>query len=705
LAHLQQEVDSLFADWGAIPDHLLAQQQASGDPTRTADTMRRALDNYFYDYPDPFIRYVQAQFDPQRLAEQFGRELLRDEPARTAFQLLLLQTVEQQTAVLLTGQQALSADVQEVRDWLARWQATPPEQQHTQFEAALTAALDRIAGEIKAHTTAEHEKTRAFIAEQVQPTVTFPLIHLPPPNPHFVGRTEHLDTLTAGSGQTAITQTISGLGGVGKSQLMLHFAHRQRDGYDIIWWLRVDEALAEDLLALGRQLRLPVDGPGMEQAAAVRLVRNWLNGSDKRWLLLCDNADKMEPRDLRASLPTSPKGRILITSRNPRWRKLGGVLQLDVFTPAEAAAFWQERLDKSGRFVQSELAELAQELGYQPLALEQAAAYIDQNEASAADSLRLFQTRRRALWATLPPPDDYHATIATTWEIGFAEARQTPGAADLLHLCCFLAPAEIPLDLLVDHAKTLPDELATILADPLARNAALTALERYALLTRSDGLLTIHRLVQTVARDRLEEAEAKAWAETAVNLIWQSLPDWTRLHEWQAGGRVLPHMTNAVDLAAAQGIESERLAALCNWTGYYLHFRGEYAAARPNFERALAIREKALGPDLQNEALLQATATSLNNLGYLLQAMGDLAEARPYYERALAIWEKALGPDHPDTATSLNNLAVLCYYEGDKPEAARLMQQALAIREARLGPDHPNTQSSRQSLAVIEAEL
>jgi hypothetical protein len=234
LAHLQQEVDSLFADLGAIPDHLLAQQQATGDPAQTADTMRRALDNYFYDYPDSFIRYVQAQFHPQRLAEQFGRELLRDEPARTAFQLLLLQTVEQQTAVLLTGQQALSADVQEVRGWLARWRATPPEQQHAQFEAALTAALDKIADEIKAHTTAEHEKTRAFIAEQVQPTVTFPIIHLPPANPHFVGRSEHLDTLTAGSGQTAITQTISGLGGVGKSQLMLHFAHRQRDDYDII---------------------------------------------------------------------------------------------------------------------------------------------------------------------------------------------------------------------------------------------------------------------------------------------------------------------------------------------------------------------------------------------------------------------------------------------------------------------------------------
>jgi Tfp pilus assembly protein PilF len=85
--------------------------------------------------------------------------------------------------------------------------------------------------------------------------------------------------------------------------------------------------------------------------------------------------------------------------------------------------------------------------------------------------------------------------------------------------------------------------------------------------------------------------------------------------------------------------------------------------------------------------------------------MGDRAGARPYYERALAIREAALGPDHPDTARSLNNLAILCYHEGDMPEAARLMRRALEIREARLGPEHPDTQGSRQSLTIIEARL
>jgi hypothetical protein len=149
------------------------------------------------------------------------------------------------------------------------------------------------------------------------PELTFPITNLPPARPHFTGRAEQMESLLAArqDATTTITQTIAGLGGVGKSRLMLEFAHRQRPHYEIIWWLRVDEALAADLLALGRQLRLPIDG--LDQPDALQRVCVWLNGTPRKWLLLCDNADQIEPRDLFQLLPNSPTGRILITSRNP----------------------------------------------------------------------------------------------------------------------------------------------------------------------------------------------------------------------------------------------------------------------------------------------------------------------------------------------------------------------------------------------------
>jgi tetratricopeptide (TPR) repeat protein len=534
------------------------------------------------------------------------------------------------------------------------------------------------------------------------PQPTFPITNLPPANPHFTGRSEQLNGLTDRAGGT--TTIIAGLGGVGKSQLMLEFAHRQRDAYDIIWWLRVDEALAEDFLALGRQLLLPVDG--LDQPTAVQLVRNQLSGGDKKWLLLCDNADTIEPGDLRRLLPSGPHGRILITSRNPHWRQQGPVLRLDVFTEREAAAFWRERLGKEesrgtgerGSGGEEEaLRALGRELGYLPLALEHAAAYMTENHLDAAAYRALFVTRRRELWQRATPPDDYHGTITTTWEIAFEQVRQTPGAADLLNLCCFMAADSIPLDLFSAHAAVLPDPLAAIITDPIALNKAVAALSRYSLLARNgqEKLVSVPRLVQTVARDRMAGEQAVFWAEVAVELVCQVRPDGQRLHEWVEGGQFLPHMEAVANLAAEQGVESARLGVLDYFIGYYLQFRGEYAAARPYYERALAIREKTLGADHPD------TATSLNKLGLLLQAMGDLARARPYYERALAIQEKAFGPDHPDTAQSLNNLGLLLQAMGDLARARPYYERALAIQEKALGADHPDIATSLNNMGYL----
>jgi tetratricopeptide (TPR) repeat protein len=120
-----------------------------------------------------------------------------------------------------------------------------------------------------------------------------------------------------------------------------------------------------------------------------------------------------------------------------------------------------------------------------------------------------------------------------------------------------------------------------------------------------------------------------------------------------------------------------------------------YAAAWPRFVRALAINEKALGPEHP------LAATSLNTLADLLKAQADLAGARPLYERALAIREKALGPEHPSTAASLDNLAQLLQHQGDRARARPLYERALAIREKALGPEHPSIATSLDNLALL----
>ncbi|HSF23784.1 MAG TPA: CHAT domain-containing protein, partial [Blastocatellia bacterium] len=131
-----------------------------------------------------------------------------------------------------------------------------------------------------------------------------------------------------------------------------------------------------------------------------------------------------------------------------------------------------------------------------------------------------------------------------------------------------------------------------------------------------------------------------------------------------------------------------------NLAGIY-YARGDYAKAEPLYQRALAIYEKALGP---NHMLV---ATALNNLATVYKDKGDYAKAEPLFQRVLVINEKALGPDHAGVGTSLNNLALLYYVKGDYAKAEPLYQRALAIREKELGPDHANVASSLNNLAVL----
>jgi tetratricopeptide (TPR) repeat protein len=123
--------------------------------------------------------------------------------------------------------------------------------------------------------------------------------------------------------------------------------------------------------------------------------------------------------------------------------------------------------------------------------------------------------------------------------------------------------------------------------------------------------------------------------------------------------------------------------------------KGDYAAAEPLLRRALAIDEKALGPEHSTVAI------NLANLAWLLKARGDYAGAELLLRRALAIDEKALGPNHPDVAIVLDDLASLFQDKSDFVTAESLYRRALAIDEKALGPDHPTVAEPLQDLASL----
>ncbi len=602
----------------------------------------------------------------------------------------------------------------------------------------------------------------------MSPLPPFPLLHLPPGgrNPNFTGREPMLARLEAqlrrAQGTVVVSQAITGLGGVGKTQVAVEYIYRQQDdpqtAYDLVWWLRADTVvnLAADMAALAVAVGA-IDAENADQQAALNAVRRWLAQTDKRWLLLVDNADDLPPRTLNPYLPTGGKGHILITSRNPNWSGLVGpdaILSLDTFTRAESLTFLRTRLPvRSRRFIavdgnklpttneneeEAEMDRLAELLGDFPLALEQAAAFMEAGQMGYAAYRQLYQAKRQEVWRRATPPDRYHGTITTTWQMAFEQIQKTPGAVALLNLCCFLAPEEIPLDLIGNQTSDFLEKSDVSLSDPLSLADAVAALRRYSLAAREGDSLRLHRLVQTVARDRMPPEVARQWAETAVILLVEIYSfDEYDLNTWETSRRLLQHNQFAAKLAGPYEVVPEKCVWLLNQTaeylqrhgaykaalecvqdasticeqslpldhpstaqslnnmGYLLRAMGDLAAARPYYERALDIHEKVLGPDHPD------TALSLNNMGGLLRAMGDLAAARPYYERALAIHEKALGPDHPDTANSLNNMGSLLQAMGDLAAARPYFQRALTVNEKVLGPDHPDTATSLNNLGYL----
>ena len=123
--------------------------------------------------------------------------------------------------------------------------------------------------------------------------------------------------------------------------------------------------------------------------------------------------------------------------------------------------------------------------------------------------------------------------------------------------------------------------------------------------------------------------------------------------------------------------------------------QGQYAKAEPLYHQSLAIMKKALGPEHTD------VADGLNNLSALYHAQGEYAKAEPLFRQSLAIRKKALGPEHPDVAASLNNLAAIYYAQGQYAKAEPLYQQALAIMKKALGPEHPDSAQGLNNLALL----
>ena len=531
-------------------------------------------------------------------------------------------------------------------------------------------------------------------------------------NPFFTGREDVLQQLHEYFTQAktaALTQpsAITGLGGIGKTQVAVEYAYRYKDEYHDIFWVNATsrETLIEGFVTIARLLALSAKDEH-DQTIIVAAVQQWLT-KHSDWLLIMDNAD--DSRLATEFFPTGETGHILFTTREQAWGAVARNFTVEKMDETEGVLFLLRRaniltspdapLSEASSAQQTTAAAIVKAMDGLPLALDQAGAYIEETPSTLDAYLKAYQHRQTELLHERGKDQQYqHEAVATTWSLNFEQVEQlNPIAADLLRFLAFLAPDAIPEEMIVTGAGELGPQLQVLSTDETLLDQPIKVLNRFSLVQRDTDrhLLFIHRLVQAVLRATMTPETQREWAERTVRAVDLAFPDVTNVELWTQCERVLPHALACADLINDYALALPEAARLLNQTGYYLDDHAQYEQARPLYERALAISEQVLGPNHPN------TAQSLNSLAALYYSQGDYEQAKPLYERALAIREQVLGPYHPDTATSLNNLAGFYLSQGDYERARPLYERALAIVEKTLGSNHPNTKIVRANHATL----
>lgn len=517
-------------------------------------------------------------------------------------------------------------------------------------------------------------------------------------NRNFTGREKFLSKLResiASTERPEKIQAITGLGGVGKTQIALEYIYRYGENYDVIWWIRSGDkiSIAGDYANLSLELKLP-ERNTTDQLVIFNSVKLWLE-RNKRWLLVFDNAK--DPEDIEEFLPKCSGGDIIITSRNPNWGSMANTIPIDVFKRSESLEFIQKRTGQPQDENTKTLAEITGDL---PLALEQAGAYIETSGTSLSDYIQFFNSNQSEI-LDRGKPLLYPDTVAKTWIISFQDiSRKCPVSSDLLKLFAFLASDEIPIIILLDGVDYLPESISRTVRDDVKFNDALIVLRSYSFININEDCISIHRLVQAATRANMTDEDQLDWAECAVRLLTGLFPEEIADPQtWPFCLLLLPHASVAAEYAESLGSNIEEIGVLLFRTAIYLRIHAMYNESRTNLERARKIYEKIYGQDSEK------VAATLHNLGLICRDLGRLNTAKEYLEYSLRIYENLHGPNHQDVAKVVASIGLVMQNIGDLKSAKDNIERALKIYKEVYGENNTNVADAANNLGLVFRNL
>ena len=519
---------------------------------------------------------------------------------------------------------------------------------------------------------------------------------------------------------------LSGLGGMGKTELVNKFIDEHAHQYNLVWtfYAESEETLDQSYYALAQKLRFVHEKEAAVDAKGIRaIVNGYLQDLNHHgWLLYFDNAEG----DISALKQKFPQqgGQILVTSRpteQSKWGEEVSVIPIEKFARKESIQLLKKLIVDECKRDEDSMNDLAKTLDDWPLLLTQVGNFINEEKVSGIDIRRYLvdylDTEQMDVLKSEKANVGYHHTLPMILNITMDHIeKESPDAVKILKLCAYFNADGIPLKWLKDELKE-KKQLTEGLDLDRALNNAISPLINYSLLNREEPqpqekTFNMHRMVQSVIRDNLTEEKRKEIIGEVLRLVEEkfSLYDCNDPETWKIGRECLLHansITNHVskhytdfnELEDSEREIPEQMGVLFDAMGTYVIRQGNAFQAIEYYEKALEMKKAFLGDSHLS------VADTLNNLGLAWSSLGENKKAIEYYEKALEMKKAFLGDSHPSVADTLNNLGAAWSDLGENKKAIEYYEKALEMKKAFLGESHPSVASTLNNLGTAWSSL
>ncbi|QDV49575.1 tetratricopeptide repeat protein [Gimesia fumaroli] len=366
---------------------------------------------------------------------------------------------------------------------------------------------------------------------------------------------------------------LSGLGGMGKTQVAIEFCYRNREEYRALFWISATsrQAFQRGLIQIAQRLGLGI-GHSYDENKLALAAKKWLY-KQTDYLLILDSLD--DPSIVSEFLKDEPRGHIIITTRRHLLDSMGinDTIAITGWSKKDSFTFLESRTDsKITKSSESKAVSLLfQELEGFPLAFEQVGAFVYSTDVTFSWYLEHYQERKLELLERgIPTQGSYNASVATTWIINFSQVKEESiSSFKLLELSAYFCSHKIPIFLISngirafqkkEYSKYYSELIATIPSeDRIAVFDVLQPLQKYSLITIQGQYesYSIHRLVQEVMRDITRES-ASFLGKCAMSLVSEALSpekDESDRLSLDERGHILPHAEYIIDSQDTTDIE------------------------------------------------------------------------------------------------------------------------------------------------------